>query len=185
MLTHLEQAVVDTVKSKQELTYKNVLSVYCTIPGVASDLADHDPAVYFHRSLDKYADADDRLDSPYAKYIRVIRAQYWGIVIDLTEMVLGTHCPFPCPCKCGVWDTGEGIRKQLGVIVDPEAAPKRTQNQSIKVVETNVQKVKTRAGRSKKRRPTRREKDMSNGIESAGPSRDIIKPKANIRVISY
>lgn len=120
MLSNLEQALVNTVNANQEPTYKNVLSVYCSIPGVASGFADHDPAVYFHRSLDKYADAEDKRDSPYAKYIRVIRAQYWGIVIDLTEMILGKDCPLPCPCKCGTWDTSDGIRRQLGVMADEQ-----------------------------------------------------------------
>ncbi|KJA16307.1 hypothetical protein HYPSUDRAFT_47518 [Hypholoma sublateritium FD-334 SS-4] len=125
MLSNLEQALIDTIKAKRDPTYQNVLSIYCDTPGIASGFPDHDPAVYFHHSLDKYADAEDKVDSPFAKYIRVIRAQYWGIVIDLAEVVLGTE-NLPCPCKCGKWDTSDGIRRQLGVISDDKTSTPRS-----------------------------------------------------------
>ena len=124
MLSNLEQALINTIKAKREPTYQNVLSVYCDTPGIASGLPDHDPAVYFHHSLDKYADAEDKVDSRFAKYIRTIRAQYWGIVIDLAEVILGSE-NLPCPCKCGKWDTSDGIRRQLGVIPDNKKPARR------------------------------------------------------------
>ncbi|KAF5314906.1 hypothetical protein D9619_007513 [Psilocybe cf. subviscida] len=118
MLSRLEQAIADVLTAGQTPGFDNVFAAYklhCDKKRLQH------AQLYFQIAMDKYPDATEKTQSPYAPLITNIRKEYLESSIDAAVSVFGVGALLPCPCNCGALLDMLQFREQLDIIFGPSA----------------------------------------------------------------
>lgn len=116
MLSRIEQAIADVLTANQTPKFGNVLTAY----KLHCDKKQLQHAqLYFQIAMDKYPDATEKTQSPYAPLITNIRKEYLESSIEAAVSVFGMNALLPCPCNCGTLLNMEQFREQLDIMFGP------------------------------------------------------------------
>lgn len=163
MLSRLEQAITDVLNTNQTPDFDNVLAAY----KLHCDKKQLQHAqVYFQIAMDKYPDATEKKQSPYAPLITSMRKDYFESSIDAAVSLFGPNALLPCPCDCGALLDVAQFREQLDIMFEPVIG-KIHLRRAVIVLTTSFdecfsdQCALSESGRIKKRRRTTRKAKRS------------------------